>query len=99
MTASIATVGRLRAALSAYPPDAPVLIAVQPGYPQAVTIGALARTSHSADQQDPDQRADPAASSCADRSEWEGVVWIAEGEPVGYLPAVARDALGRPWTG
>lgn len=98
MAPRIATVGSLRAALDAYPPDAPVLIAVTPGYPQAVTIGALARTPERPDQETPGSEVRPARSSRADPGRWEGVVWIAEGEPVGYLPAIARDALGEPWT-
>lgn len=87
MTGPIATIGALRAALA----DAPVLIAVQPGFPQAVAVGALAQTT-----QDTDQDANDGTES--NPHPWEGTVWIAEGEPLGYLPAAARDALGGCWT-
>jgi len=28
-----------------------------------------------------------------DRTTWEPVVWIGEGDHIGYLPAIVRDAL------
>ncbi len=87
MTTSITTVGDLRAALAAYPPDLPVRLALASGYPQAATVGGLAC---SPDDADLTGRGDP--------GQWERTVWIAEGSPIGYLPEIARDALGGPWT-
>ena len=72
MSDRIATVSLLRDTLAACPPDVRVLIAVQPGYPQAVTIGSLVHTpdpaDHDFDAVEPDAAAQP---------EWQGVVWTA----------------------
>jgi hypothetical protein len=83
----ITTVGELLAALTAYPPEVGVRLAVAPGYPQAATIGVIAC---SPDDADPDGR-EP------DR-DMERVVWIGEGAQIGYLPEIARNALGHDWT-
>ena len=87
MTPPITTVGDLRAALAAYPPDIPVRLALTPQYPQATTIGGL---GCSPDDADLTGRGDP--------GQWERTLWIAEGTQIGYLPEIARDALGGPWT-
>jgi hypothetical protein len=54
----ITTVGELVAALSTYPPQIAVRLAVAPGYPQAATIGAIACSPEDADhdgrEPDPD---------------------------------------------
>jgi hypothetical protein len=42
MRSPITTVGELVDALTGYPPDTRVRLAVAPGYPQAATIGAIA---------------------------------------------------------
>jgi hypothetical protein len=87
MRAEITTVGELVTVLTAYPPQTRVQLAVAPGYPQAATIGAIACSPDDADHggrpPDPDQ---------------ERVVWIGEGTPIGYLPEIARNALGHSWT-
>ena len=83
----IVTVGELVAVLAGYPPQTRVRLAVAPGYPQAATIGAIAC---SPDDADLDGRGpDPGA---------ERVVWIGEGTQIGYLPEIARNALGHNWT-
>jgi hypothetical protein len=83
----ITTVGELVAALTAYPPEVGVRLAVAPGYPQAATIGVIACSPDDADHdgREPDPRV-------------ERVVWIGEGAQIGYLPEIARNALGRDWT-
>ena len=87
MPAEITTVGELVAALTAYPPQTRVQLAVAPGYPQAATISAIACSPDDADRDgrepDPDE---------------ERVVWISEGTQLGYLPEIARNALGHRWT-
>lgn len=93
MPAEITTVGELVAALTAYPPQTRVQLAVAPGYPQAATISAIACSPDDADGADgadgdgrpPDADAEP-------------VVWIGDGTPIGYLPEIARNALGHSWT-
>jgi hypothetical protein len=90
MPAEITTVGELVAALTAYPPQTRVQLAVAPGYPQAATISAIACSPDDADGADGDERPpDPDA---------ERVVWIGEGTQLGYLPEIARNALGHSWT-
>ena len=86
MRAEITTVGELVAALAAFPPQTRVQLAVAPGYPQAATIGVIAC---SPDDADGDGRP-PAADE-------ERMVWISEGTPLGYLPEIARSALGHSW--
>ena len=49
MRSEITTVGELVAALTGYPPDTRVRLAVAPGYPQATTIGAIACSPDDAD--------------------------------------------------
>ena len=79
----ITTVGELVAALATYPSEVGVRLAVAPGYPQAATIGVIACSPDDADhdgrEPDPDGKR---------------VVWIGEGAQIGYLPEIARDALG-----
>jgi hypothetical protein len=83
----ITTVGELVAALTAYPAEVAVRLAVAPGYPQAATIGVIACSPDDADHdgREPDPQV-------------ERVVWIGEGAQIGYLPEIARDALGPDWT-
>ena len=87
MPSEITTVGELVAALAEYPPDTQVRLAVAPGYPQAAAIGAIAC---SPDDADPDGREHELGQ--------QRVVWIGEGTPIGYLPEIARNALGHGWT-
>jgi hypothetical protein len=82
MIRDIRTVGQLVSALGDYPPETRVLLALQPAYPLAATIRAIA---HSPDDADMTDRGAPTA--------WEPVVWIGESEHTGYLPEIARDAL------
>ena len=49
MTGEITTVADLIAALTAYPADAAVRLAVAPGYPQAAAVGPLACSPDDAD--------------------------------------------------
>jgi len=87
MRAEITTVADLVAALTGYPADTRVRLAVAPGYPQATTIGAIACSPDDAD-------------SCGRELELDGerVVWIGEGTQIGYLPEIARTALGHGWS-
>jgi hypothetical protein len=87
MRADITTVGELVTALTAYPPQTRIQLAVAPGYPQAATIGAIACSPDDAHhaRRPPDTDA-------------ERVVWIGEGTQIGYLPEIARNALGHGWT-
>jgi hypothetical protein len=87
MQSKITTVGELVSILLGYSPNTCVRLAVAPGYPQATTIGAVACSPDDADQ---DGR-EPELSG-------ERVVWIGEGTQIGYLPEVARTALGHGWT-
>jgi hypothetical protein len=50
MRAEITTVGELVAAMTAYPPDTQVRLAVAPGYPQATTIGLIACSPEDAER-------------------------------------------------
>ena len=87
MPAEITTVGELVAALTAYPPQTRVQLAVAPGYPQAATISAIACSPDDADGADGDGRPpDPDA---------ERVVWIGERHPA-RLPARDRPQCPRP---
>jgi hypothetical protein len=86
MRAVITTVGELVAALAAFPPQTQVQLAVAPGYPQAATIGLIAC---SPDDAEGDAR--PPAT------EEDRTVWISEGTSLGYLPEIARSALGQSW--
>jgi hypothetical protein len=85
MRAEITTVGELVAALTGYPPQTRVQLAVAPGYPQAATIGVIACS--------PD---DAEGDGCQPAAE-ERIVWISEGTQLGYLPEIARSALGQSW--
>jgi hypothetical protein len=89
MTSEITTVADLIAALTTYPPDAAVRLAVAPGYPQAAAVGPLACSPDDADLTgyERPRRDEPGG---------EPTVWIAEGAQLGYLPEIARNALG-PW--
>jgi len=82
----ITTVGELVAALAAYPSQTRVRLAVAPGYPQATTVGVIACS--------PD---DAAHDVCEPELDAERVVWIGEGAQIGYLPEIARIALGHDW--
>lgn len=77
----IATVGALIAALRQYNPTTPVRLATQPGYPLENLLARVACTSDDAEYEGP-TRTDPP------------VVWLGAGEQVGYLPALATNALG-----
>ena len=85
MRAEITTVGELVAALAAFPPQTRVQLAVAPGYPQAATIGVIACSPD-------DAEGDGRPPVTEDR-----MVWISEGAPLGYLPEIARNALGQSW--
>jgi hypothetical protein len=87
MQSEITTVGELVSILLGYSPNTCVRLAVAPGYPQATTIGAVACSPDDADH---DGR-EPELTR-------ERVVWIGEGTQIGYLPEVARTALGHGWT-
>ena len=86
MRAEITTVGELVAALAAFPPQTRVQLAVAPGYPQAATIGVIACS--------PEDAEGDGRSPAADEAR---MVWISEGTPLGYLPEIARSALGQSW--
>ncbi|MDT8916054.1 hypothetical protein [Amycolatopsis sp. PS_44_ISF1] len=75
------TVGDLIAALFGYDPATPLRIAAQPGYPMEHLV---ARVVHTPDD----------AESWGIRPTDPPVVWIGTGGQVGYLPAIAADALG-----
>jgi hypothetical protein len=77
----IATVGELIAALDRYDPTTPVRLATQPGYPMEHTLGQVVCTPDDAEG-DGTPRTDPP------------VVWLGEGQQVGNLPGLARNALG-----
>lgn len=77
----IATVGDLIAALDRYDPTTPVRLATQPGHPIEHTLGQVVCTP------------DDAEGDGTPRTDLP-VVWLGEGEQVGYLPGLARDALG-----
>lgn len=77
----IATVGDLIAALDQYDPTAPVRLATQPGYPLENLLARVACTPDDAEYEGP-TRTDPP------------VVWLGAGAQVGYLPALAANALG-----
>jgi hypothetical protein len=87
MRAQITTVGELVAALAAYQPETRVRLAVAPGYPQATAIGVIACSPDDADH-----------DGCDPDLDGERVVWIGEGTQLGYLPEIARSALGHHWT-
>ncbi|WP_158851193.1 hypothetical protein [Saccharothrix deserti] len=77
----IATVGDLIAALTAYDPTTPVRLATQPGYPMEHALGRVVCTPDDAEG-DGTPPTDPP------------VVWLGAGDQVGYLPALAANALG-----
>lgn len=77
----IATVGELIAALNGYDPTTPVRLATQPGYPLENILARVACTPDDAEYEGP-TRTDPP------------VVWLGAGHQVGYLPALAANALG-----
>jgi hypothetical protein len=78
---TIATVGELIAALEHYDPTTPVRLATQPGYPLENLLARVTCTPNGAEYDGP-TRTDPP------------VVWLGAGEQVGYLPALAANALG-----
>lgn len=79
----IKTVGELIDALEGYDGDTPVRFAQQPSWPFEYTVGTVVCTPKDAEG-DGTELTDPP------------MVWIGEGEQVGYLPGNAADALG--WT-
>lgn len=89
MTGEITTVADLIAALTVYPADAVVRLAVAPSYPQAAAVGPLACSPDDADLTGRERpRPDEPGGALT--------VWIAEGAQLGYLPEIARNALD-PW--
>lgn len=80
--APISTVGALITALSAYPSQTAVRLALQPGYPLAVELGVVACTPD-----DVDDRAD-ARSRWGDPAAHEQVVWISD--PIPRLVVLRR---------
>ncbi|MFB9729755.1 MULTISPECIES: hypothetical protein [Pseudonocardiaceae] len=78
---TIATVGELVAALEHYDPATPVRLATQPGYPLENLLARVACTPDDAEYEGPTRTGPP-------------VVWLGAGEQVGYLPALAANALG-----
>jgi hypothetical protein len=78
----IATVGELIAALDRYDPTTPVRLATQPGYPMEHALGQVVVCTPDDVEGDGTPRTDPP------------VVWLGEGQQVGYLPGLARNALG-----
>jgi hypothetical protein len=91
MQSKITTVGELVSFLLGYSPNTCVRLAVAPGYPQASTIGAVACSPDDADH-------DGREPELSGELGGERVLWIGEGTQIGYLPEVARTALGRGWT-
>lgn len=103
------TVGDLIAALGDYDPDLPVRWAAQPSWPLAYSIGPVICTPDDADRHDRDDH-DPgsngpgrhdhgdnptAGNPNADGSDADTpVVWLGEGQQLGYLPGIAANALG-----
>jgi hypothetical protein len=79
---SLATVGDAIAALSAYDPTTPLRIATQPCYPIEHLLARVVCTPNDAAEDD-----DPAPTD-------QPVVWLGAGEQVGYVPALAVNALG-----
>jgi hypothetical protein len=77
----LATVGDAIAALSAYDPATPLRIASQPAYPMEHHLARVVCTPT-------DAEGDGTWPTDAP------VVWLGVGEQVGYLPALAADALG-----
>ncbi|ROP37315.1 hypothetical protein [Saccharothrix texasensis] len=80
-TTRLTTVGDAIAALSAYDPNTPLRVAVQPGYPMHHLLARVVCTPDDAEG-DGTPPTDPP------------VVWLALGEQVGHLPESAADALG-----
>lgn len=78
---NVATVGDLIAALHQYDPAALVRLATQPHYPVENLLAWVACTPDDAEYGGL-TRTDPP------------VVWLGAGEQVGYLPALAANALG-----
>jgi hypothetical protein len=76
----ITTVRDLIAALIVYDLDTPIRLATQPGHPIEHTLGQVVCTPDDAEG-DGTPRTDPP------------VVWLGEGQQVGYLPGLARSAL------
>lgn len=77
----IETVGDLLAALEEYDHDTPIRLAQQPGWPFEYSVGQVVCTPWDADGDGTEPAGPP-------------VVWLGEGEQVGYLPGLARNALG-----
>lgn len=64
-----------------YDPDTPIRLATQPGWRFEYTLGRVVLTPNDDEGDGTEPTSDP-------------VVWIAEGRQVGYLPPIARNALG-----
>ena len=77
----IETVGDLIAALEDYDPATPVRWASQPRWPFEYTLGRIVMTPDDAEGDGTEPTDEP-------------VVWIGEGQQVGYLPGIAANALG-----
>ncbi|MBB5157441.1 hypothetical protein [Saccharopolyspora phatthalungensis] len=77
----IETVGDLLAALKDHDSETPIRWAAQPGRPFEYTIGAVVQTPANTDRDGTPPTQEP-------------VVWLGEGEQVGYLSDSAADALG-----
>jgi hypothetical protein len=77
----IETVGDLLAALEDYDHDTPIRWAAQPAWPFEYTVGAVVETPADAEGDGTPPTEEP-------------VVWLVEGEQLGYLPGSAADALG-----
>lgn len=81
MNNNIETVADLIAALNHYDAATPVRCATQPGYPLEHTLTHIAYAPADGDGDDT-----PPISPQA--------VWLGASEPIGYVPAIAVDALG-----
>ena len=86
MQSEITTVGELVATLAAISAQDLRAAGRRTRLPQATTIGAIAC---SPDDAEGDGRPEP--------DQGERVVWIGEGAQIGYLPEIARTALGQSW--
>jgi hypothetical protein len=76
------TVRELIDHLSDYDPDAEVRLAHQPEWPFEYSVQSVASAEEAAELREPDPDEDNAAPA--------NVVYIAEGEQLGYLPEFAR---------
>lgn len=102
---SIDTVGDLIDALTAYDRDIPVRWAAQPSWAIAYTIGPIVctpedaegggwRHDYSREDNANTRRTADRADEADDSDSDDPVVWLGEGQQIGYLPGVAATALG-----